>query len=671
MFLFSLALSLVPCPSSLAGDKPPHPTVYLGGALSDEEALVFTASVAAADPQAVVLFDSPLTAPYVKAFLTAFAPERIVPVGSFRDGVDDLRSRLGQATAEPLNLKPGTSNSLWSTLFPRVERVVVCPAEPRDQLLQAACLAGLLRAPLVILHDRADEDDFPRLVAGWKVNEICAVGSAARAYRKLDEVQVRHLANVAAVANACRQELARRGPSSTLVVANANDLYDGRGSMSTLAPWLALRHDAPLVLTNAAGDDVEAVVAAALKHKEFRQADAVLLAANRQAVPTHVRANPIPSDHDPFIELEPLTPEGNEPFSFAVGRIFHDDRAVVALMLARQRLLAEAHGPRRALIASNPGGGLPLLETFSRNTAQEFRNAGYEITARFRNDVSKEELRRALPEHDIFLWEGHHGTLIREYKLPDWDEPTAPSFVFLQSCLALTEEKAQPLLRRGAVGVIGSPVRTYSASGGACSLAFFDALLYDGQSLGGGLRQAKNFLLAYAQLKDKRLGKDAKRSGANVRAAWAFTLWGDPTLTLPQPSRPADALPAVRHEVQGNSIVIQLPEKRHEKVTSNKFQVEMPPNARLAGLIRKEQDDSEKPLVPFVFVEVSLPRAPTGRVPELHAAIPSSHYVFCWDQRRRTGYLLVTPRPRDEKELRFRVTWKTPGAEDAGTDVGE
>ena len=128
--------------------------------------------------------------------------------------------------------------------------------------------------------------------------------------------------------------------------------------------------------------------------------------------------------------------------------------------------------------------------------------------------------------------------------MPDWDEPVVPSFVFLQSCLALTEEKAQPLLRRGAVGVVGSPVRTYSASGGACSLAFFDALLYDGQSLGGGLRQAKNFLLAYAQLKEKRLGKDAKRSGANVRAAWAFTLWGDPTLTLPRPERPAGALPA-------------------------------------------------------------------------------------------------------------------------------
>jgi len=661
--LFSgLAFALLggPFPSRSAGDTspaPPKKIVYLGGVLSDEETLVFTSAVAAADPQAVVLFDSPATSPYLKAFLTAFDPERVVPVGSFCDGLDDLRSRLGRATAEPLAWE-GRPRALWAALFPRVERVVVCPAEPRGPLLQAACLAGLLKAPLFITHDREDEADLRRRVADWKPNEVHAVGAAVRACRQLGEVRVVPLGTERAVADSCRRELAKRGPAATLVVANPNDLYDGRGGMSSLAPWLALRHDAPLLLTDPAGDDVEAVVAAALKHKELRAVDSVLLAANRQAVPMRVRPNPIPADHDPLIELEPLTPEGNAPFSFAVGRVFHDDRSVVALMLARQRLLAEARGPRRALIASNPGGGLPLLETFSRNTAKEFRNAGYEITAKFRGDVSKDDLRRTLPDHDIFLWEGHHGTLIREFKLPDWDEPTAPSFVFLQSCLALTEEKAQPLLRRGAVGVIGSPVRTYSASGGACSLAFFDALLYDGKSLGGGLRQAKNFLLAYAQLKEKRLGKDAKRGGANVRAAWAFTLWGDPTLTLPRPERPADALSGVRHEVQGNTIVVSLPDKTHDKVASNKFQVEMPPNARLAGLIRKEEDDSEKPLVPFVFVEVSLPKAPTGRVPELHAKVPPSHYVFCWDERRRTGYLLITPRARDEKELRFRVSWK-------------
>src|SRR5439155_17379785 len=133
--------------------------------------------------------------------------------------------------------------------------------------------------------------------------------------------------------------------------------------------------------------------------------------------------------------------------------------------------------PRKALVVSNPGGSLPLMEIFSRNTAKEFGNTGYQTTALFNQAVTKEEVRRLLPEQDIFLWEGHYRTMVDEYGLPGWTEPLRPALVFLQSCLALNEAEAQPLWQRGAVGVIGSSTRTYSASGGAITLAFFDALL--------------------------------------------------------------------------------------------------------------------------------------------------------------------------------------------------
>ncbi len=241
--------------------------------------------------------------------------------------------------------------------------------------------------------------------------------------------------------------------------------------------------------------------------------------------------------------------------------------------------------------------------------------------------------------------------------MQDWEEPMQPSLVFLQSCLALKDYKAHPLLSRGAVGVIGSSTRTYSASGGACSLAFFNALLYEGQTVGASLRQAKNFLMVYTMLKDKRLGTDAKRSGANLRAAWAFTLWGDPTATLPRPEKPADALPTVSHDVTGNTITVQVPTQRHGKVQSGKYQVEMPANGRLAGLLRKEKLEDGQPLVPFVFAEVRLPRAKTGHVPTLSSRLPSSHWVFNWDERRGVGYLLIEPRSKEDSEIRFHVKW--------------
>src|SRR5439155_24221074 len=128
---------------------------------------------------------------------------------------------------------------------------------------------------------------------------------------------------------------------------------------------------AALLFTDETGENTNEVVEAALHHRALRRADSLILVADLQAIRPERRPNPVPGK-DAFIEMEPLTPTGARPFSFATGRLFHQDRSVICLMLARQRLLGERNSPPRALIVSNPAGGLPLLETFSRTTANEF-----------------------------------------------------------------------------------------------------------------------------------------------------------------------------------------------------------------------------------------------------------------------------------------------------------
>jgi hypothetical protein len=190
-------------------------------------------------------------------------------------------------------------------------------------------------------------------------------------------------------------------------------------------------------------------------------------------------------------------------------------------------------------------------------------------------------------------------------------------------------------------------------------MAFFDGLLYEQQSLGGALRHAKNFLLAYSLLKEKRLGTNAKLSGANMRSAWAFTLWGDPTLKLPRPETPPDALPSVRHQVKGNTISLWRPEQNYDKVVSEKYRAHLVPNSRLAGLLNKPDGTSDRQLVPLLFAEVHLPHGPPGTTPHLQSRVPAKRWVFCWDARRRCGYLLVEPREQDQGVLRFHVEWKS------------
>ncbi|MCI0463583.1 MAG: C25 family cysteine peptidase, partial [Gemmataceae bacterium] len=632
--------------------------VFLGGDLSDEELITLTTAVAASGRPGVVLLDAPRSSQYTKAFLSAYRPARIIPVGTFPEGIPDLERRLGETTAPGLARERGPPLALWQALLPRVERVVLCPDQPRSLLLQSACLAGILQAPLWVTHGEPDEAPaLRRQLAAWGTREVFAAGRATQLREELTDVRLVALADEQAVAAAYLRQQRQKGPIQTLVVANPADNQNGLGGMSVFAPWVALERRAALLLTNDKGDNTAAVVRAALQNPDLLRADALILVASLKAIPTEHRPNPVPGK-DVTIEMEPLTPAGSEPFTFATGRLFHEDRRVVALMLARPRLLVEARSPRKALVVSNPGGSLPLLEIFSRNTAKEFHNAGYQTTALFNSTVTKEEVRHLLPEQDIFLWEGHYRTMVDEYGLPGWTEPLRPALIFLQSCLALNEAEAQPLCQRGALGVIGSSTRIYSASGGAFTLAFFDALLYEQQSLGASLRQAKNFLLCYALLKEKRLGLNAKLNGANLRSAWAFTLWGDPTLKLPRPEPPAEAWPAVRHGVRGQTLVVRVPERTYDKVTTGKYQAQMWPNARLAGLVTKEADEDGQQLVPLLFAEVSLPKAPKGQTPRLRSRVPETRWVFCWDSRRRCGYLLVTPRAKDRGEIRFQIEWE-------------
>ena len=84
----------------------------------------------------------------------------------------------------------------------------------------------------------------------------------------------------------------------------------------------------------------------------------------------------------------------------------------------------------------------------------------------------------------------------------------------------------------------------------------------------------------------------------------------------------------------------------------------MLPNARLAGLLRKEKEDEGQPLVPFLFAEVQLPKPRAGCAPKLSSKVASSRWVFVYDERRNVGYLLVTSQPTDAKEMRFHVEWQ-------------
>jgi Peptidase family C25 len=635
--LFSIALIVLgPLAPAWAGTPSLSPsapdaarTVILARNLSADQTLVLATTLAAAEHPGVLLLDTPGAQAANRRFIDEFKPTATVTIGPPAD--------------EPF------TESLWRALFAKCERIVVANTSSRQLLLHAAALAGAARAPLFICRESEDAKRLAFWADRGGIRVIYEVGVPTAVPSDLGVEKTHQLRDCDSVMAATVGLLAARGPINSVVVANPTD-----AGLAELAPWVAARHRAALVLTNDKGDDATAAVRSAITRPALERVENLLLLARPGAIAAERRPNPVVGSKDPFIEMEPLTPADGEPFTFATGRLFHADPGMVALILARPRLLPPAGSPRTALVASNPGNSLPMLETFSRVSAHELKNRGYQTTALLSDTLSASQLRRRLPEADVFLWEGHHNTLIKDWGFVAWDEPLRPSLMFLQSCLALTEEKASPLFDRGALAVVGSSSRTYSATGGAFSLSYLDGVLYDGQSLGGALRQSKNFLLAYSKLKEKRLGSQAKLTGANVRSAWAFTLWGDPSLTLPAPSVPETAAESARVRVHGNTITLTAaPAAGAEE--SGKYRVPYHPNERLAGLVRPAADD-EKKLVPFVFAEVELPDGPPGTTPHLETKLPDSSWTFVWDSRRRAGYVLALPRD-GSNEVRFRVTW--------------
>ena len=651
------SVALIPQPEAAGRSAPPAApvragTVVLAGAMPEPDLIALGVMTAGAQPDADFVLDTGRAEAVVKPFLDRLNPATVTPVGAFPAGHDSAR-RWGVAAPVSRPAEADPVAFAWG-LYPKAEHAVVAPRVPTAELLQAACLAGTLRVPLFVLRDGDDAvKGLKELLAARGVKDVTAVGAAGAHCKKLVGVRLTELADAAATAAAHRKELLRTGQIEALVLANPADAK----KHSALAPWVAVKRRAALLLTAADGKDAGEVVAAALKDKDSAAADVLLVVADTDAIPLTKRDNPA-AGRDERIDVEQWVSDTDDLISLAAGRLFHADRAVVPLLLARQRLLARSPGPPKILIASNPGDGLPLLETFSRNTGRELENAGWRVTGRYgKTALTAKELRGTLPDQDAFLWEGHYRTLVDTFEMPKWTEPLRPSLIFLQSCLALNPDEAALLFDRGAAAVVGTPNRTYSGSGGALTLAFFDSLAYDGRTAGASMRHAKNFLLCYAELKGKRLGDGAKMGGANKRAAWTFTIWGDPTLTMPKPVPPKDALPALTCEVVKDRITLTLPEKRYPPTEVAPYKAEMWPGGRLAGLFTTNDEDARL-LAPLAFAEVALPLAKDGHTPRLTSKVPGRNWVFRWDARRRVGYLLVAPREKDADGIEFRVKWE-------------
>ncbi len=261
---FALALGILAAdaqPTLWAAPPAAERTVYLARDLPDENLIVLGAALAAWREDSVLLLDSAKVSPYLKTFLAAYKPTRVVPVGGDVASVKELERRLDIKTSTPVNWAHGPPLALWRSLFNRAEDVVVCPAHPRGTLLQAACLAGALRAPLYVVHGTASEGDkLAQRLAAWHTRRVHLIGKADKLAGRLHGVEQLPLTGENAVATAYQKLLARQGRIENVVLSNPADIGEDLGGTSALAPWIAVNRHAALLLTNPEGTNVAEVI---------------------------------------------------------------------------------------------------------------------------------------------------------------------------------------------------------------------------------------------------------------------------------------------------------------------------------------------------------------------------------------------------------------------------
>ncbi len=303
-------LALPTCQSQPVVQAPARP-VYLARGLSDIGTIQLGAALAAAEPDATFLLDSECLSPYAAAYLAALQPGRVVPVGDYSEGLGDVEKRLKVKIDPAIAWNGGPPLGLWRQWFPKASQVVICPAEPRAQLLQSACLAASLKAPLFVLEGRRGEKSvLIELVQKWQPGQVHLVGAASKLANDLAAWPCTKLVNEEAVSRRYLEALAKTGPIHTAVVANPFDATVGGGKTSQLAPWVAWQKHAALLLTGEAGNNAATIVEKACHRPALRTVDTLILVADLKAIPTEQRPNPIPADKDELIEMEPLTPSG-------------------------------------------------------------------------------------------------------------------------------------------------------------------------------------------------------------------------------------------------------------------------------------------------------------------------------------------------------------------------
>lgn len=450
------------------------------------------------------------------------------------------------------------------------------------------------------------------------------------------------------------------GAPAHVVFANPADVrgYFSPPHLSVLAPLYALGKRAPLLLTSGKPDALEAELAA--HEARFGPVTHATLVGDYLAIGLREMKDPDQvhrKKKNPRRFKVPLLAGvvDRAPAEYAVARLAAEDAYDLSLqvgrILAPRRL---ARGEKPVLLLSNADLKFIMAELISKATAKEMESLGLDVDAFYGARIDRDLIRKEIEGKQVVIWEGHPRDLTVDYEIGVVDQQLDAGLVFLQGCYTLDRNDPYVLVQQGAAAVAGTYMAVYSASGSAFAKAFFDAMLYQGADEGEAMMHARNYLLAYVELKRRRHHSDWRKT---FRAALSFDLWGDPTARPLVPAQPAKA-PPVRLVRDKNALRMVVPAEPWPTLRAGRYKVDLTPGAQLGSIYThyeaKWGDDRKMQEVYFAWIDLPDFDAP----PHLVTAISDRHWATVWAPKRHRLYLIVHNDAAEEvgrANLKFRL----------------
>lgn len=327
---------------------------------------------------------------------------------STRD-IEGLRPGVFSTSSNPTQAGAKVAEAFWG----KSNDVVVACADDPEAVILGSMLAANLGVPFIPAGNFEDRKVLSACLARLGVQRVLAAtanGTADPSLAEAVEGDVDFL-DCPAIYRLVLQRIGEKNVRNIVLARTPRGPPDV-GKTSWLAPYSGLLRGAPVVLCDSFdGEKAEQEVLAFVHEYGLRPRTVTILADYGSVGVVEMRDLSALGDYE--LSVEPCSRPGEGGASaFGVGRIpsrsLEEASVLIARGIARDRLFGAM--PAGVLLVANPKtdySSLPLCETISRATAEEFKNLGVETGEFYGKPSGDPEILDAARNADLIIYEGH------------------------------------------------------------------------------------------------------------------------------------------------------------------------------------------------------------------------------------------------------------------------